>query len=102
MEEAAEDLGANPYQVFMRVTLPLSVPGVVSGITMVFMPAVTTFAISRLLGGGMTYLIGDMIESLFMTFRNWNYGSTISLILMALITLVCVWLAEETHRKSIH
>jgi spermidine/putrescine transport system permease protein len=83
--EAAEDLGANPYQVFVKVTLPLSVPGVVSGITMVFMPAVTTFAISRLLGGGMTYLIGDMIESLFMTFRNWNYGSTISLILMALI-----------------
>lgn len=83
--EAAEDLGANPVQVFLRVTMPLSVPGVVSGITMVFMPAVTTFAISRLLGGGMTYLIGDMIESLFMTFRNWNYGSTISLILMALI-----------------
>lgn len=83
--EAAEDLGANPMQVFLKVTLPLSVPGVVSGITMVFMPAVTTFAISKLLGGGMTYLIGDMIESLFMTFQNWNYGSTISLILMALI-----------------
>jgi spermidine/putrescine transport system permease protein len=83
--EAAEDLGANPAQVLLKVTLPLSVPGIVSGITMVFMPAVTTFAISRLLGGGMTYLIGDMIESLFMTFRNWNYGSTISLILMGLI-----------------
>ena len=67
------------------MTLPLSVPGIVSGITMVFMPAVTTFAISKLLGGGMTYLIGDMIENLFMVHRNWNYGSTISLILMAII-----------------
>ena len=83
--EAAEDLGANEFQVFWRVKLPLSVPGIVSGITMVFMPAVTTFAISKLLGGGMTYLIGDMIENLFMVHRNWNYGSTISLILMAII-----------------
>ena len=83
--EAAEDLGANPFQVMYKVTLPLSVPGIVSGITMVFMPAVTTFAISKLLGGGMTYLIGDMIENLFMVHRNWNYGSTISLILMAII-----------------
>ena len=83
--EAAQDLGADPMQVFWRVTLPLSVPGIVSGITMVFMPAVTTFAISKLLGGGMTYLIGDMIEETFMTFRNWNNGSTISLILMVLI-----------------
>ena len=85
--EAAQDLGAPPVQVFLRVTLPLSVPGIVSGITMVFMPAVTTFAVSKLLGGGQTFLIGDMIESKFMTFRNWNSGSTISLILMVFIIL---------------
>ena len=83
--EAAEDLGANPLQVVLKVTFPLSIPGIVSGITMVFMPAVTTFAISNLLGGGMTYLIGDMIENLFTVHRNWNYGSTISLILMVMI-----------------
>lgn len=83
--EAAEDLGANPLQVFVKVTVPLSLPGVVSGITMVFMPAVTTFAISKMLGGGMTLLVGDQIENLFMTLQNWNSGSTISLILLGLI-----------------
>lgn len=83
--EAAEDLGANPLQVFCKVSLPLSVPGIVSGITMVFMPAVTTFAISKLLGGGMTFLIGDMIENMFMTLKNWQYGSTISMILLVVI-----------------
>ena len=83
--EAAEDLGANPLQVFCKVSLPLSVPGIVSGITMVFMPAVTTFAISKLLGGGMTFLIGDMIENMFMTLKNWQYGSTISMSLLVVI-----------------
>ena len=83
--EAAEDLGANPLQVFCKVSLPLSVPGIVSGITMVFMPAVTTFAISKLLGGGMTFLIGDMIDNMFMTLKNWQYGSTISMILLVVI-----------------
>ena len=83
--EAAEDLGANPLQVFCKVSLPLSVPGIVSGITMVFMPAVTTFAISKLLGGGMIFLIGDMIENMFMTLKNWQYGSTISMILLVVI-----------------
>ena len=83
--EAAEDLGANPLQVFCKVSLPLSVPGIVSGITMVFMPAVTTFAISKLLGGGMTFLIGDRIENMFMTLKNWQYGSTISMILLVVI-----------------
>ena len=84
--EAAEDLGANPFQVFARVRVPLSVPGVVSGITMVFMPAVTTFALSKILGGGMTpMMVGDQIELQFITFGNWQMGSTISLILLVLI-----------------
>ncbi|MBQ4089378.1 MAG: ABC transporter permease [Clostridia bacterium] len=83
--EAAEDLGANPLQVFARVRVPLSIPGVMSGITMVFMPAVTTFALSKILGGGMTPMVGDQIELQFITFGNWQMGSTISLILLVLI-----------------
>lgn len=83
--EAAEDLGAPPMKVFSRVVVPLSVPGIVSGITMVFMPAVTTFAISRMLGSGMIYLIGDTIEDYFINFNNRNVGSALSLTLMVLI-----------------
>ena len=83
--EAAEDLGANPVNVFRRVVLPLSMPGVVSGITMVFMPAVTTFAISRLLGSGNFWLFGDIIERQFLEANDWNFGSALSLIMMLLI-----------------
>lgn len=83
--EAAEDLGASRGQVFRRVTLPLSIPGVVSGITMVFMPSVTTFAISRLLGGGHALLFGDLIEQQFLSSGNWNFGSALSIIMMVLI-----------------
>jgi len=72
-------------KVFSRVVVPLSVPGIVSGITMVFMPAVTTFAISRMLGSGMIYLIGDTIEDYFINFNNRNVGSALSLTLMVLI-----------------
>lgn len=85
--EAAEDLGANPVRVFSRVTLPLSVPGIISGITMVFMPAVTTFAISSLLGSGKFMLLGDMIEQQFMVANEWGFGSALSLFMMALIVL---------------
>jgi spermidine/putrescine transport system permease protein len=83
--EAAEDLGANPVNVFLRVVLPLSLPGVISGITMVFMPAVTTFAISRLLGSGNFWLFGDVIERQFLEANDWNFGSALSLIMMLLI-----------------
>lgn len=83
--EAAQDLGANSFNVFLRVRLPLSLPGVVSGITMVFMPAITTFVISRLLGGGQYRLFGDLIESQFLTVNDWNFGSALSLVMMALI-----------------
>ena len=85
--EAAEDLGANSLNVFLRVKLPLSLPGVISGITMVFMPAVTTFVISRLLGGGQFKLFGDLIESQFLTVNDWNFGSALSLAMMVLILL---------------
>jgi spermidine/putrescine transport system permease protein len=85
--ESAQDLGANPVTVFKRVVLPLSVPGVVSGITMVFMPAVTTFIIPSLLGGGQYMLIGNLIENQFLTAYDWNFGAALSLILMAVIIL---------------
>ena len=88
--EAAQDLGANQVQVFRRVILPLSKPGIVSGITMVFVPAVSTFVISKLLGGGKTMLIGDVIEMMFMgTGNNYNVGAALSMVLMVLM-LICM------------
>ncbi|HZJ58099.1 MAG TPA: ABC transporter permease [Clostridia bacterium] len=83
--EAAEDLGANSGTVFRKIIFPLSLPGVVSGITMVFMPAVTTFVISRLLGGGQFLLIGNLIEELFLKSGEWGFGSALSIIMMILI-----------------
>ncbi len=86
--EAAEDLGCKPSQVFAKVTLPLSMPGILSGITMVFVPAVSTFYISQKLGGTDTVLIGDVIERLFKQGNNANLGAALSLVLMALV-FVC-------------
>ena len=86
--EAAEDLGCNGTQVFSRVILPLSMPGILSGITMVFVPAVSTFYISQKLGGAETMLIGDVIEKQFKTSNNPNMGAALSLLLM-LMVLVC-------------
>ncbi|NLO98939.1 MAG: ABC transporter permease [Clostridiaceae bacterium] len=85
--EAANDLGGNSVITFMRVILPLSIPGIVSGITMVFLPAVSTFVISGLLGGGKTPLIGDLIEQQFLSSRNWHFGSSLSIILMVMILI---------------
>ncbi len=87
--EAAHDLGCNKIQVLTRVVLPLSVPGIVSGITMVFVPSVSTFYISQKLGGGKYDLIGDTIERQFQTSYNYNLGASISLVLMVLL-LVCM------------
>ena len=86
--EAAEDLGCNGVNVFARVILPLSVPGILSGITMVFVPAVSTFYISQKLGGTDTVLIGDVIERLFKQGNNANLGAALSLVLMLLV-FVC-------------
>lgn len=85
--EAAQDLGGNTFTVFRRITLPLSIPGVMSGITMVFMPAVTTFVISKLLGGGQYTLIGNFIERQFIQLSDWNFGSAISMIMMIFILI---------------
>ncbi len=86
--EAAEDLGCNGRQVFARVVLPLSTPGILSGLTMVFVPAVSTFYISQKLGGTDTMLIGDVIERQFKSANNPNLGAALSLVLMLLV-LVC-------------
>ena len=85
--EAAEDLGCNSVNVFGRVILPLSAPGIFTGITMVFVPAVSTFYISQKLGGTDTVLIGDVIERLFKQGQNQNLGAALSLVLMALVFL---------------
>ena len=88
--EAAKDLGANGYNVFTKVLLPQSIPGIISGVTLVVVPAVSTFIISKLLGGGMTYLIGDIIENYFLGNTgevNYNVGAALSLVLMVLILI---------------
>ena len=82
---AAKDLGANNFETFLRIILPLSMPGVISGITMVFIPALTTFVISDLLGGSKILLIGNVIEKEFTQNSNWNSGSGLSLVLMIFI-----------------
>ena len=93
--EAAQDLGANQRRVFMKVIFPLSMPGVISGITMVFVPAVSTFIISKMLGGGSNLLIGDLIDMQFLgSAYNPNLGSAISLVLMVLI-LICMGIMNQ-------
>ena len=85
--EAADDLGASPLMRLRKVILPLSMPGIISGITMVFVPCVSTFYISQKLGGGKTMLIGDVIEMQFQSSYNYNLGASISLVLMILILI---------------
>ena len=85
--EAAQDLGGGPFTVLRRVVLPLSVPGIISGITMVFMPAATTFIIPQFLGGGQYRMIGNVIESQFIDGNNWNFGAALSLVLMVVVLL---------------
>ena len=82
---AARDLGANNIQTFTKIILPLTTPGIISGITMVFVPALTTFVISDLLGGSKILLIGNVIEQEFKQSSNWNVGSGLSLVLMIFI-----------------
>ena len=89
--EAARDLGADSFQVFRRVILPLSLPGVLSGITMVFVPSVSTFAISKMLGGGTEMLLGDLIEQQYMGGAYNPYlGAAISLVMMVIVVICMV------------
>ncbi len=93
--QAAQDLGCGPFDVFRRVLLPLSIPGVTTGITLVFVPAISTFIISRMLGGGSTMLIGDVIELQFLgNSYNYGLGSAMALVLM-LIVLACMSLTNK-------
>ena len=91
---AAKDLGANNFQTFLKITLPLSVPGIISGITMVFVPALTTFVISDLLGGSKILLIGNVIEQEFKQGSNWHVGSGLSLVLMIFIVISMALIAK--------
>ena len=91
---AARDLGANTVQTFLKIILPLSVPGIISGITMVFVPALTTFVISDLLGGGKILLIGNVIEQAFKQSSSWNVGSGLSLVLMIFIIVSMALVAK--------
>lgn len=95
---AARDLGANSVQTFFRITLPLSLPGIISGITMVFIPALTTFVISTLLGGSKILLIGNVIEQEFTQTGNWHLGSGLSIVLM--IFIIINMIAETVFDKD--
>ena len=96
---AASDLGATRWETFKKIILPLSVPGIASGITMVFMPAVTTFVISRLLGGGQYMLVGNLIEQQFTTMDDWNFGSALS-IFMIIIILISMAIMSKYDKDS--
>lgn len=91
---AARDLGASYLQMLVRVVFPLSIPGIVSGVTMVFVPALTTFVISNILGGGEILLIGNVIEQEFTKSSNWNLGSGLSLVMMIFILISMAVLAK--------
>ena len=85
--EAASDLGADKRKVFIKIVFPLSIPGVASGITMVFMPSVTTFVISNLLGGEQYMLIGNLIEQQFLRANNWHFGAALAVIMIVIILI---------------
>ena len=97
--EASADLGARPSRTFMRVTLPLSLPGVINGITLVFLPAISSFFIPKLLGGGQYFLIGNMIENQFITVGEWNFGSAISMF-MAIIIMLMMMLVRSVEIRN--
>ena len=84
---AASDLGASRKEVFTKIIFPLSMPGIISGITMVFMPAVSTFVISRILGGGQYMLLGNLIETQYTSMDDWNFGSAIAIFMMIIILI---------------
>ncbi|MDR7857025.1 ABC transporter permease [Tissierella sp.] len=98
--EAAEDLGANKMEVFSKVILPLSIPGIITGITMVFIPAVSTFIISSLLGGNKSNLIGNLIEQQFRWTGDWHFGSSMSIILMVFILLTMALTSKFDKEKE--
>lgn len=103
--EAGKDLGASSFQTFRKVTLPLSMSGIASGVTMVFMPTMTCYVISDTFGNGLITIVGKLIDEQFTTFQNWNFGSTMAMILL-FIMLISMWITgsfknEENVRGDI-
>lgn len=96
---ASADLGATPVQTFWKVTFPLSLPGVINGITLVFLPAISAFFIPKLLGGGQYFLIGNLIENQFITVGEWNFGSAISMI-MAAVMMVLMMAVKKLETRN--
>ena len=97
---ASADLGAKPSQTFWKVTFPLSLPGVINGITLVFLPAISAFFIPKLLGGGQYFLIGNLIENQFITVGEWNFGSAISMIMAAVMMLLMMLVKKLETRNQ--
>lgn len=97
---AASDLGCDARTAFLKVTLPLSLPGVISGITLVFLPAVSSFFIPKLLGGGSYVLIGNLIESYFVSTGDWNFGSAISLVMCVVILITMFFTKKMDYGKD--
>ena len=100
--EAAGDLGANPVQTFLKVTLPLSVPGIISGITMVFLPSMTNYVVLDMLYNS-TYIMGSLIGSYFHAY-NWNSGSMISIVLLVIILIITIatnGFSEEENKEAV-
>lgn len=97
---AASDLGCDAKTAFLKVTLPLSLPGVISGITLVFLPAVSSFFIPKLLGGGSYVLIGNLIESYFISTGDWNFGSAISLVMCVVILITMFFTKKLDYGKD--
>lgn len=97
---AAFDLGCDNKMAFLRVTLPLSIPGIISGITLVFLPAVSSFFIPKLLGGGSYVLVGNLIESYFVTAGDWNFGSAISLVMTVVILISMYFTRKLDYEKE--
>lgn len=97
---AASDLGCDPRTAFLKVTLPMSIPGVISGITLVFLPAVSSFFIPKLLGGGSYVLIGNLIESYFISTGDWNFGSAISLVMCVVILITMFFTKKLDYGKD--
>ena len=99
--EAAQDLGANQFHILTRVLVPLAMPGITTGITMVFVPSISTFIISRMLGGGSNLLIGDLIELQFLgNSYNYNLGSAMSLVLMVIVLLCMSFTTADTEEME--
>ncbi len=93
--DAAADLGANPFKVFMKVTLPFSVPGILSGVSMVFVPSVTTFVISQIMGSGNVTLIGDIIEKQYRVVNDWHFGSALSVVIMIIVLVFMYFINRD-------